>query len=107
MTSHAGLRQTHPGLALWLSQSHSDDDLAHLKSQRAFFARAEQQKDLPRSARRYCQRQVKAISCAINHIVGKPTLFPSELRDDIATAFGLADAKSDIGKYYSHVLGET
>ena len=57
-----------------------DDDIEHLKEQRKFWARREQEAT-DKAERKHCIRHVKAITPLINYLEGRhPVDFPAELR---------------------------
>lgn len=61
-----------------LSSDWSDGDLAHLREQRKYWARKEQEVS-DKKERKFCQRYVKAITCCVRYLEGEPTDFPREL----------------------------
>lgn len=69
-----------------IAVSWSDDDIAHMKEQRRYWAR--QEGDPDKATRKFAQRYVKAINACLRHMEGTgPTLFPEELHPQIKVAF--------------------
>lgn len=72
-----------------LAMDYNDDDIAHLKEQRRYFATREQGAE--KTERKFCQRRIKAINIALRHMEGTgPSDIPLELEFDVMTAFAFA-----------------
>jgi hypothetical protein len=72
-----------------LASDWSEEDIAHLREQRKYWARKEQTV-FDKKERKICQRYVKAITCCIKYVEGQPTDFPNELQSHMRAALNFS-----------------